>query len=91
MLDAGLVLLTSFIWSFRAERVIARRLFEDGEFVEIYVDTQIEKAEKWDVKGLYAKLRRGELPYFTGVDSLDEAPESAGIRLMSVRGRYQII
>ena len=81
--DAGIVVLTSFISPFKAERDMARRLFEDGEFLEIHVDTAIEEAEKRDVKGLYAKARRGELPNFTGVDSPYEAPEKPEIRLDS--------
>lgn len=81
MVDAGLVVLTSFISPFRAERDMARRLFADGEFIEIHVDTPLEEAEKRDVKGLYAKARRGELPNFTGIDSPYEAPVSPEIRL----------
>lgn len=81
MVDAGIVVLTSFISPFRAERDMARRLFDDGEFVEIHVDTPLEVAEKRDVKGLYAKARRGELPNFTGIDSPYEAPENAEITL----------
>ena len=83
MVDAGIVVLTSFISPFRAERDMARRLFENGKFVEIHVDTPIEEAEKRDVKGLYAKARRGELPNFTGVDSPYESPENAEIHLNS--------
>ena len=60
---------------------MARRLFEEGEFVEVYVNTSLEEAEKRDVKGLYAKARRGELPNFTGIDSPYEAPENPEIRL----------
>ena len=60
---------------------MARRLFDDGEFVEVYIDTPLEEAEKRDVKGLYAKARRGELPNFTGIDSPYEAPENPEIRL----------
>ena len=81
MVDAGLVVLVSFISPFKAERDMARRLFDDGEFVEVYVDTPLEEAEKRDVKGLYAKARRGELPNFTGIDSPYEAPENPEIRL----------
>ncbi len=79
--DAGIVVLTSFISPFRAERSMARRLFEDGEFIEVYVDTPIEEAEKRDVKGLYAKARRGELPNFTGVDSPYEVPDNPEVHL----------
>ena len=83
MVDAGLVVLTSFISPFRAERDMARRLMEEGEFVEIFVDTPLEEAERRDTKGLYAKARRGELPNFTGVDSAYEAPENPEIHLQS--------
>lgn len=85
MVDAGLVVLTSFISPFRAERDMARRLMEEGEFVEIFVDTPLEEAERRDTKGLYAKARRGELPNFTGVDSAYEAPERPEIHLHSGR------
>ncbi len=83
MVDAGLVVLTSFISPFRAERDMARQLLEDGEFVEIFVDTPLEEAERRDVKGLYAKARRGDLPNFTGIDSPYEAPEHPEIHLHS--------
>ena len=53
----------------------------EGEFVEIYVDTPLEVAESRDVKGLYAKARRGELPNFTGIDSPYEAPEAPELRV----------
>ncbi len=81
MLDAGLVVLVSFISPFRAERALARSLVQDGEFVEVHVDTPLADAEQRDVKGLYAKARRGELPNFTGVDSPYEAPENPELRL----------
>jgi bifunctional enzyme CysN/CysC len=81
MVDAGLVVLTSFISPFRAERAMARALLEEGEFVEVHVDTPLDVAEQRDTKGLYAKARRGELPDFTGIDSPYEAPESPEVRL----------
>jgi bifunctional enzyme CysN/CysC len=81
MVDAGLIVLVSFISPFRAERRMARELLEPGEFVEIHVDTPIEEAERRDVKGLYKKARRGELPHFTGVDSPYEVPEHPEIRV----------
>jgi bifunctional enzyme CysN/CysC len=81
MVDAGLVVMVSFISPFRAERAMARSLVEDGEFVEVHVDTPLADAEQRDVKGLYAKARRGELPNFTGVDSPYEAPEDPELRL----------
>ena len=83
MVDAGLVVITSFISPFRAERDMARRLFDEGEFVEVHVDISLEEAEKRDAKGLYAKARRGELPNFTGMDSGYEAPKTPEVHLDS--------
>ena len=77
MVDAGLVVLTAFISPFRSERDMARALFDDDEFIEIYVDVPLETAEQRDPKGLYKKARRGDLPNFTGIDSDYEAPEKA--------------
>ena len=81
MTDAGLIVLVSFISPFRAERAAARALFEDGDFVEVFVDTPLAEAERRDVKGLYAKARRGELPNFTGIDSPYEAPAHPDLTL----------
>ena len=79
MTDAGLIVLTAFISPFRAERRMARELMEDGEFVEVYVETPLAVAEERDVKGLYKKARAGQLKNFTGVDSPYEPPEHAEI------------
>jgi bifunctional enzyme CysN/CysC len=84
MVDAGLIVIVSFISPFRAERRIARGLFEAGEFVEVYVDTPIEECEKRDPKGLYAKARRGQLTNFTGIDSRYEPPENPEVRVGTV-------
>ena len=81
MTDAGLIVLVSFISPFRAEREMARAMFEPGEFLEVFVDTPLAVAEQRDVKGLYAKARRGELSNFTGIDSPYEAPQAADIHL----------
>jgi len=81
MVDAGLVVLVSFISPFRAERRLAREAVEDGEFIEVFVDTPLDLAEERDPKGLYAKARRGELSNFTGIDSPYEAPESPEVHL----------
>jgi bifunctional enzyme CysN/CysC len=81
MLDAGLIVLVSFISPFRSERLMARELVEEGEFVEIFVDTPLNVAESRDIKGLYAKARRGEIKNFTGIDSEYEIPEEAEIDL----------
>jgi bifunctional enzyme CysN/CysC len=63
---------------------MARSLFADGEFIEIHVDTPLAVAEQRDVKGLYAKARRGELANFTGIDSPYEPPEAPEIRIDTV-------
>jgi bifunctional enzyme CysN/CysC len=81
MVDAGLIVLVSFISPFRAERDAARALFGEGEFFEIFIDTPFVEAEKRDVKGLYKKARKGELKNFTGIDSPYEPPESPEIRI----------
>ncbi len=81
MADAGLITLVSFISPFQSERRMARNLMEDGEFVEIFVDTPIEVAEERDVKGLYKKARAGEIKNFTGIDSPYEAPETSELRI----------
>ncbi len=83
MVDAGLIVLASFISPFRAERQMARALMEEGEFVEVFVDTPLEICEQRDPKGLYKKARAGELKNFTGIDSDYETPENAEIVLKS--------
>ncbi len=81
MLDAGLIVLVAFISPFRSERRAARALFEDGEFVEIFVDTPLAECERRDPKGLYKKARAGEITNFTGIDSPYEPPENPDIHL----------
>ena len=81
MVDAGIVVITSFISPFRSERRMARELFDAGEFVEVYVNVTLDQAEERDPKGLYKKARRGELPNFTGIDSAYEEPETPEIEL----------
>ncbi len=81
MADAGLLVLVSFISPFRAERLMARERIGSDDFIEIHVDTSLAEAEKRDVKGLYAKARRGELKNFTGISSPYEAPENPELRI----------
>ncbi|MEO8161264.1 MAG: adenylyl-sulfate kinase, partial [Arenimonas sp.] len=81
MVDAGLIVMVSFISPFRSERRMARELFAPGQFIEVHVDTPLAIAEQRDVKGLYAKARAGELPNFTGIDSPYETPEAAELVL----------
>ncbi len=79
--DAGLIVITAFISPFRSDRQMARDLFEAGEFLEVFVDTPLEVAERRDPKGLYAKARAGLLSNFTGIDSPYERPEEPEIVL----------
>jgi bifunctional enzyme CysN/CysC len=81
MVDAGLIVLVSFISPFRAERRMARELLDEGEFIEVHVDASLEVVERRDRKGLYAKARRGELIHFTGIDSPYEPPETPEIHV----------
>jgi bifunctional enzyme CysN/CysC len=75
--EAGLIVMVSFISPFRSERRMARELFQDGEFVEVYVDTPLDVCEARDPKGLYRKARKGEIAEFTGVSAPYESPEKA--------------
>ncbi|UCG18765.1 MAG: sulfate adenylyltransferase subunit CysN [Thiotrichales bacterium] len=84
MVDAGLMVIVSFISPFESERQLARSLFKEGEFIEVFVDTPLAVCEQRDVKGLYAKARAGNLKNFTGIDSPYEAPEQPEVHL-----RYQ--
>jgi bifunctional enzyme CysN/CysC len=81
MVDAGLIVLVSFISPFRSERSMARELFAEGEFVEVFVDTPLDVCEQRDPKGLYAKARAGGIRNFTGIDSPYEKPESPELTL----------
>lgn len=81
MTEAGLITLVSFISPFRSERRMARALLEEGEFLEIFVDTPLEVCEARDPKGLYKKARAGQLPNFTGIGSPYEPPENPELRL----------
>ena len=85
MVDAGLITLVSFISPFRAERRLARGLVEAGEFIEVFVDTPLNIAEKRDPKGLYKKARAGALANFTGIDSPYEPPENPEITIDTTR------
>jgi bifunctional enzyme CysN/CysC len=82
--DAGLVVIVTFISPYRAERNHARSRFEPDEFVEIHIDAPLEECERRDPKGLYAQARRGELVNFTGIDSDYEPPVAPEIRLDTV-------
>lgn len=75
-LDSGQIVLTAFISPFIADRQIARDLFPEHEFIEVYVKCPLETCEKRDPKGLYEKARKGIIPDFTGISSPYEAPLS---------------
>ena len=66
---------------FRSERKMARDLMQEGEFIEIFISTPLEECERRDPKGLYKKVREGQLKNFTGIDSAYEKPDSAEIIL----------
>ena len=79
--DAGMIVLVSFISPFRSERRMVRDMLQTGEFYEIFVDASLEVCETRDPKGLYAKARDGQIKNFTGIDSPYEAPEQADLHL----------
>ncbi|AZO41872.1 sulfate adenylyltransferase subunit CysN [Mesorhizobium sp. M7D.F.Ca.US.005.01.1.1] len=81
MVDAGLIALASFISPFRAERRMARDLFAEGQFIEIFIDTPLEVAEGRDPKGLYQRARNGLIQNFTGIGSPYERPEAAHVTI----------
>ncbi|MDX0756083.1 adenylyl-sulfate kinase, partial [Sinorhizobium medicae] len=84
MADAGLIVLVSFISPFRDERRMARELMDDGEFIEIFVDTPIEECARRDPKGLYEKALAGKIANFTGVSSPYETPENPELHIRTV-------
>ncbi len=83
MVDAGLIVVAAFISPFASERKMARNLLDNDEFIEVFMDTPLEIAEKRDPKGLYRRARNGEIPNFTGIDSPYEAPENPEVRLIA--------
>jgi len=83
MVDAGLIVLAAFISPFATERNLARTLVGKNEFIEVFMDTPLEIAEKRDPKGLYRRARSGEILNFTGIDSPYEAPEHPEVRLVA--------
>lgn len=84
MVDAGLIVIASFISPYAKERQLARNLFDSNEFCEVFVDTPLAECERRDVKGLYAKARRGEIAHFTGLDSPYEPPQTPDIHIQTL-------
>lgn len=81
--DAGIIVGTAFISPFRSDREMARNIMQEGEFIEVFVNTPLDVCEQRDPKGLYKKARAGEIKFFTGIDSPYEAPEKAEIEILS--------
>jgi adenylylsulfate kinase len=75
MLEAGIITITAFISPFKEDRDMAKKLFREGDFIEIYCRCTLDICEQRDVKGLYKKARAGEIAHFTGISSPYEAPE----------------
>ncbi len=73
--DAGVIVFTSFISPYRADRDQVRAIMGDGDFIECHVAASLETCEGRDVKGLYKKARAGEIPEFTGISAPYEEPE----------------
>ncbi len=89
--DAGLIVLTAFISPFRADRDMVRSLVGEGQFIEIFVDTDLATCEERDPKGLYKKARAGVIPHFTGIDSPYEAPEQPELTLRTTEGTPDVM
>lgn len=85
MVDAGLVVLSAFISPHRAERQMVQEMLDNGQFIEVFVDTPLAICEARDPKGLYKKARAGELKNFTGIDSVYESPMAPDIHLKGDR------
>jgi bifunctional enzyme CysN/CysC len=86
MVDAGLIVLVTFISPFKLDRELARSRFDEGQFIEVFVDTPLEECEKRDTKGLYKKVRAGEIKNFTGIDSAYERPTNSDIVINQLEG-----
>ena len=89
--EAGLIVLVSFISPYRNERMLARECVEDSEFLEIYVDTPVDECRRRDPKGLYQKADAGQILNFTGVDAPYEAPLDPEIRLYTLEGSPEVL
>jgi len=83
MVDAGLIVIVAFISPYQRDRQSARALFNEGDFIEIYMDTPLEVCESRDEKGLYAKARAGQLANFTGISAPYEKPTNPEITIDS--------
>ncbi len=90
MADAGLVVIVALISPFRADRALARALFEPGRFIEVFIDTALDVAEARDAKGLYKRARQGLLPAFTGIGSPYEPPLDAEVHIQTLSTSVEV-
>jgi len=82
-IESGTIVITAFISPFRSEREYAKSILEDGEFIEVFIDTPLEICQQRDPKGLYKKALNGEIKNFTGIDSPYEAPLNPDITIQT--------
>lgn len=82
-LDAGIITLTAFISPFKSDRNLVRKLFNEGDFLEVFIDSSLEVCENRDPKGMYVKARKGEIKNFTGISSPYESPENPEIHVIN--------
>ena len=82
-LDSGIIVLTAFISPFKSDRQLVRELFENNQFLEVFIDSSLETCENRDPKGMYKKARSGEIKNFTGIDSPYEPPENPEIHVIN--------
>ena len=82
--DVGAITLSSFVSPYRADRDGVRALMDDGDFIEVFIDTPLEVCETRDPKGLYKKARTGEIPNFTGISDPYEPPENPELVIYTV-------
>tara|TARA_Y100001970_G_C13504652_1_gene495372 strand:- start:69 stop:533 length:465 start_codon:yes stop_codon:yes gene_type:complete len=82
-LDSGIIVLTAFISPFKSDRQLVRKLFQNNQFLEVFIDSSLETCEKRDPKDMYKKARNGEIKNFTGIDSPYENPENPEIHVVN--------
>ena len=82
-LDAGIIVITAFISPFKSDRKLVRTLFNEGEFLEVFIDCSLKTCENRDPKGMYIKARNGDIKNFTGISSPYENPENPEIHVIN--------
>jgi len=81
MVDAGFIAIVSFISPFEEDRNLARSLFKNHQFIEVFIDTSLDECERRDPKGLYVQARLGKIKNFTGIDSKYESPKNPEVHI----------